>query len=145
MPEEPKNQSPGFPDGRIASRERFLYIFLDEAGNPDFSPNGSRFFALGSITKERPFNAYKELTELKYDLVEQGTALEYFHATENARTQPGQDAVTVPTPPEQPFPAPNPRPPPALFLRIFFNAAMPPVIVPTQHQQHARGFQLACS
>ncbi len=65
--------------------DRFLYIFLDEAGNLDFSPNGSRFFVLGSITKERPFNAYKELTELKYDLVEQGTALEYFHASENAQ------------------------------------------------------------
>lgn len=65
--------------------ERFLYIFLDEAGNLDFAPSGSRFFVLGSITKERPFNAYKELTELKYDLVEQGTALEYFHASENAQ------------------------------------------------------------
>jgi hypothetical protein len=41
---------------------------------------------LGSITKERPFHAYKELTELKYNLVEQGTALEYFHASENAQT-----------------------------------------------------------
>src|SRR5258706_10025191 len=64
---------------------RFLYIFLDEAGNLDFSSNGSRFFVLGSITKERPFNAYKELTELKYDLIEHGTALEYFHASENAQ------------------------------------------------------------
>jgi hypothetical protein len=140
MPEEPKDQSPGFPDGRISSRERFLNIFLDEAGNLDFSPNGSRFFALGSITKERPFNAYKELTELKYDLVEQGTALGYFHATENARTQPGQDAVTIPTPRNNLFPHQIPGQPPALFLRIFFNAAMPLVIVPTQHQQHARGF-----
>jgi hypothetical protein len=65
--------------------DRFLYIFLDEAGNLDFSKNGSRFFVLGSITKERPFQAYKELTELKYNLVEQGTALEYFHASENAQ------------------------------------------------------------
>jgi Protein of unknown function (DUF3800) len=65
--------------------ERFLYIFLDEAGNLDFSTNGSRFFVLGSITKERPFHAYKELTELKYNLIEQGTALEYFHASENAQ------------------------------------------------------------
>jgi len=64
---------------------RFLYIFLDEAGNVDFYPNGSRFFVLGSISKERPFHADKELTELKYNLVEQGTALEYFHASENAQ------------------------------------------------------------
>jgi len=30
--------------------DRFLYIFLDEAGNLDFSVNGSRFFVLGSVT-----------------------------------------------------------------------------------------------
>ncbi len=65
--------------------ERFLYIFLDEAGNLDFTTNGSRYFVLGSITKERPFHAYNELTELKYNLVEQGTSLQYFHASENAQ------------------------------------------------------------
>ena len=64
---------------------RFLYVFLDEAGNLDFSATGTRFFLLGAVTKERPFHAYKELTELKYDLVELGTELEYFHASENAQ------------------------------------------------------------
>jgi hypothetical protein len=64
---------------------RFLYIFLDEAGNLDFSRNGSKYFVLGGITKERPFQAYKELTEFKYDQMERGTALEYFHASENAQ------------------------------------------------------------
>ena len=68
-----------------AFKERFLYIFLDEAGNLDFSRNGTKYFVLGGITKERPFHAYKELTELKYDQVERGTALEYFHASENAQ------------------------------------------------------------
>ena len=65
--------------------DRFLYIFLDEAGNLDFSKTGTRYFLIGAITKERPFNAYKELTELKYDLTELGTELEYFHASENAQ------------------------------------------------------------
>lgn len=64
---------------------RFLYLFLDEAGNLDFSRNGSKYFVLGGVTKERPFHAYKELTEFKYDQVERGTALEYFHASENAQ------------------------------------------------------------
>ena len=66
-------------------KRRFLYIFLDEAGNLDFSKNGTKYFVLGGITKERPFHAYKELTEFKYDQVERGTALEYFHASENAQ------------------------------------------------------------
>jgi hypothetical protein len=65
--------------------DRFLYIFLDEAGNLDFSRTGTRFFLLGAVTKERPFHAFKELTELKYDLTELGTELEYFHASENAQ------------------------------------------------------------
>ncbi|MEI8290980.1 MAG: DUF3800 domain-containing protein [Verrucomicrobiota bacterium] len=68
-----------------APPSRFLYVFLDEAGNLDFSAQGTKFFLLGAITKERPFNAYKELTELKYDLVELGTNVEYFHASENAQ------------------------------------------------------------
>lgn len=71
--------------------ERFLYIFLDEAGNLDFSKTGTKYFLLGALTKERPFHAYKELTELKYDLAELGLDLEYFHASENA--QPVRDRV----------------------------------------------------
>lgn len=63
--------------------DHFLYIFLDEAGNLDFSPTGTRFFLLGAVTKERPFHAYKELTDLKYDLVELGMNLEYFHAAQD--------------------------------------------------------------
>ncbi len=72
------------------TKERFLYIFLDEAGNLDFSRNGTKYFVLGGITKERPFQAYKELTELKYDLVERGMGLEYFHAAEDSQTTRNQ-------------------------------------------------------
>ncbi len=64
----------------------FLYIFLDEAGNLDFSPTGTRYFILSSVAKERPFNAYKGLAELKYDLVELGANIEYFHAAEDNQT-----------------------------------------------------------
>lgn len=60
---------------------RVRYLFLDEAGNFDFSPSGTAFFILGSLFKERPFAAYRQLTELKYDLIEGGQDLEYFHAS----------------------------------------------------------------
>jgi Protein of unknown function (DUF3800) len=66
-----------------AVRSRFLYLFLDEGGNLDFSKNGTKYFVLSSLAKERPFYAGKELVELKYDLVELGTNLEYFHAAED--------------------------------------------------------------
>ena len=65
--------------------DRFLYVFLDEAGNLDFSSNGTRFFVLGALTVERPFKTYSYLIELKYDLVELGTNLEYFHAAEDTQ------------------------------------------------------------
>ena len=48
---------------------RFLYVFLDEAGNFDFSPGGTKYFILSAISKERPFRAYQEMTELKWDRV----------------------------------------------------------------------------
>ncbi|MCS7011018.1 MAG: DUF3800 domain-containing protein [Anaerolineales bacterium] len=65
--------------------KKCLYIFLDEAGNFDFSPKGTRYFLLSSIAKKRPFHAYQELTELKYDLVELGMDIEYFHAAEDTQ------------------------------------------------------------
>jgi hypothetical protein len=65
--------------------DRFLYIFLDEGGDLNFSPSGTRYFLLTSIAKERPFHAYRELNELKYDLVELGMDIEYFHASEDTQ------------------------------------------------------------
>jgi Protein of unknown function (DUF3800) len=62
---------------------RFLYIFLDEAGDFNFSPNGSQFFILASVTRERPFEDYNQFIDLKYGLVEQGLDIEYFHASED--------------------------------------------------------------
>ena len=64
-------------------KPQVICIFLDKAGNFDFSPSGTPYFILGSLTKERPFHAYQELTDLKYDLIERGTDVEHFHASED--------------------------------------------------------------
>jgi len=64
---------------------RYLYIFLDESGNLDFSENGTRYFSLTSIAIELPFSLFSELIDLKYNLVEKGLDLEYFHASEDAQ------------------------------------------------------------
>jgi hypothetical protein len=45
--------------------DKFLYIFLDEGGNLDFSPSGTKFFIVTSLAKERPFEAYRALSELR--------------------------------------------------------------------------------
>jgi hypothetical protein len=63
--------------------KRILYVFLDEGGNLDFSHKGTKYFTLTALAKERPFEAYKQLCELKYDLVESAVNLEYFHASED--------------------------------------------------------------
>lgn len=67
----------------MSDKNRVLYIFLDEGGNLDFSPTGTKYFTLTSLSKERPFEAYKEMTDLKHDFVEDGRNIEYFHATED--------------------------------------------------------------
>ena len=72
----------------LTPNNRFLYIFLDESGNFDFSKKGTKHFILGSITLERPFNFDQHLSKLKYDLVESKhgkNGNEFFHATEDDR------------------------------------------------------------
>jgi hypothetical protein len=63
----------------------FLYVFLGEGGNFDFTAGGTPYFLFSSIAKERPFAAYQDMTELKYDLIETGANIEYFHAAEDAQ------------------------------------------------------------
>lgn len=69
----------------IIAREptQALYIFLDEGGNFDFSNKGTKYFTLTALTRVRPFSGYEELTELKYDILEEGLDLQRFHATED--------------------------------------------------------------
>ena len=58
---------------------RCSYIFLDEAGNFDFSGRGSQYFALTSVSVRRPFGWPDKFDEYKYDCIERGVGLEYFH------------------------------------------------------------------
>ncbi|KAB2878973.1 DUF3800 domain-containing protein [bacterium] len=64
--------------------KKALYIFLDEAGNFDFSNKGTAFFTFTSFSLVRPFDAITELVDLKYDIWESGGLdLECFHASED--------------------------------------------------------------
>jgi hypothetical protein len=75
-----KDNTASHADGKP---KRFLYLFLDEAGDFDFSPGGSKYFMMASVTRERPFGDYSNFIDLKYGLVEQGMDIEYFHASED--------------------------------------------------------------
>jgi Protein of unknown function (DUF3800) len=64
-----------------------LFIFLDEGGNFDFSPKGSRFFTLTCVSFFRPFMLYPILDSYKYDLIEHRISppieIEYFHCADD--------------------------------------------------------------
>ena len=60
-----------------------IFIFLDESGNLDFSPSGSRYFVLTCVTMRRPFEANAELDNYKYDCIEYGLERERFHCSED--------------------------------------------------------------
>ena len=62
-----------------------MYVFLDESGNLDFSPNGTRYFVLTSVSMERPFHVNDALDEYKYDCIERGIDIEYFHCYEDGK------------------------------------------------------------
>lgn len=67
---------------------RCAYIFLDEAGNFDFSPAGTRYFVLTSVSMLRPFPAHGALDDYKHECLEFGLNTEYFHcANDNSRVR----------------------------------------------------------
>jgi len=59
-----------------------LFIFIDESGNFDFSPNGTKYFVLSSVST-LTLPGKERLEEIKYKLMKNGINLEYFHATED--------------------------------------------------------------
>ena len=60
-----------------------VYIFLDEAGNLDFSTNGTTYFVLTSVSIRRPFSWFNALDEYKYDCLEAGVGTDVFHCSED--------------------------------------------------------------
>lgn len=66
-----------------ARQTRYLYVFLDEGGDLNFSKSGTCYFTLTAISKERPFTIEPKLLDLKHDLIEFGLNIEYFHASED--------------------------------------------------------------
>ena len=59
------------------------YLFLDEAGDFNFSPSGTKHFVLSSIAMRRPFPVLSEIDHYKHDCLEYGLPTEYFHCSED--------------------------------------------------------------
>lgn len=56
-----------------------VYLFLDESGNFDFSMNGTKYLILTSVSMRREFPAVTGLGAYRYDCLEGGMDIEYFH------------------------------------------------------------------
>ncbi len=72
-------------------RKQVAYVFIDEAGDFNFSPTGSRYYHFTAISGTRPFPLDGPLAELRFDLIEQGHDIEYFHACDDRQVV--RDAV----------------------------------------------------
>lgn len=62
--------------------KKTLFIFVDESGNFDFSPTGTKYFILTATSTSNP-TGKEELEKIKYNLLRKGFDIEYFHASEN--------------------------------------------------------------
>lgn len=68
-----------------------LYIFLDESGNFDFSPSGTKYFILTALSTTIPYDIGAPLLKHRYDLLPNyscGPSMEergYFHASEDTQ------------------------------------------------------------
>ncbi len=62
-----------------------LYLFLDEGGNFDFSPTGTRYFTLTSVAMCRPFSIREPWDDYRHELLEFGRDVEFFHCADDNR------------------------------------------------------------
>lgn len=64
------------------------YIFVDEAGDMDFSEKGSKYYLFNFLVKKRPFKLHEHISNYRYELLEKNLDphmnsrlnIEYFHA-----------------------------------------------------------------
>lgn len=60
-----------------------LYVYLDESGNLDFSPTGSRYYVFAAAWTLNPAPLANKLTNLRFGLQKNGYDLQAFHATDD--------------------------------------------------------------
>jgi hypothetical protein len=53
-----------------ANIDDVVYIFVDEAGDMDFSAKGSRHYMFNFLVKKRPFNLHEYISSYRYSLLE---------------------------------------------------------------------------
>ena len=64
----------------------YCYVFIDESGNYHFSPSGTKHWVITSLITEDIRSGVLELYDLKHRLIDLGTDIEYFHASEDRQS-----------------------------------------------------------
>ena len=52
------------------SDNEVVYIFVDEAGDMDFSSQGSKYYMFNFLVKQRPFRVHEHIANYRYSLLE---------------------------------------------------------------------------
>lgn len=73
---------------QVPSNKPPVYVFVDEAGDMDFSHKGSRHYMFNFLVKTRPFHLHEAISNYRYDLLERNLTpsenrrldIEAFHA-----------------------------------------------------------------
>ncbi len=60
-----------------------LYIFIDESGNFDFTPKGTKHYVVNALATFQPVSQREELVRYRYELLREGYDQEFFHAAED--------------------------------------------------------------
>ena len=83
-----ENHRPGDIFGQSISGDNAgstIYLYIDEAGDFDFTEKGSKYYLLTCIMLSRPFRCADALNALRLDLLEDGKSVESFHASNDRK------------------------------------------------------------
>jgi len=61
----------------------YLYVFIDESGNRDFSPTGTKYWVATSLLTTDVSQALVQFYDLKHHIIDLGGDIEEFHASED--------------------------------------------------------------
>lgn len=73
------------PAKEIPEPRNPLWVFIDESGNFDFSPTGTRHFLMTAVVTADPAASGAHMLALKYEQMLRGSNQLDFHATHNSR------------------------------------------------------------
>ncbi|HEY4497392.1 MAG TPA: DUF3800 domain-containing protein [Candidatus Paceibacterota bacterium] len=88
---------PNLNENSLAGQPKTLYLFIDESGNFDFSPKGTKYWVLTSVSTFSPKVNYASVMDLKYHFLNNGIDVAFFHASEDAANRRGVLARTFHT------------------------------------------------